>query len=180
MYLIFRAFWLKSDCISNNNLMLFRQKDLLKICRSLFSSLLCNLCILLYFFSHPALPYAHFLPLSCHILPSSTTLPFGSFPLLLSHLLSLYNLCITAVGDNSSTHSLPSSLPFSNLLANPVLLQSSSGEASHGNIQHTYPERSAPAVCLCVRARTHMHTRPASASPTQCWYYFSNRDARLS
>lgn len=197
-----------SDCISDINWILYRQKDLLKICWSLFSSLLCNLWILLYFFSHPALPYAHFLPLGYHILPSSTTLAFGFFPLPLPHLLSLYNLCIAAGEDDSSTHSLRSSLPFSDLLANPALLQQWGGQASHGNIQLTYPEtryKWPRDKCTCRRiSEEHGHKfalvpeimflldgrlfsastqprplAPASASPTQCWCYFSNRDARL-
>lgn len=97
--------------------------DLLKIFCLTFSSLLCNFCILL--FTHPALPYPHFLPLSNYILPSSPTLASTVFPLPLPHLLSLYNPCIATAWANVSTHLLSPSLPFSHLLSNPAVARRS-------------------------------------------------------
>lgn len=106
MFVIFSMLWL---CISDINFFYNLQMNLLKICWLTFSSLLCNFCILL--FTHPALPYPHFLPLSHYMLPSSPTLASTVFPLPLPHLLRLYNLCITAAWANVSTHLLSPSLP---------------------------------------------------------------------
>lgn len=124
MFLIFRMLWL---CISGINFYNL-QMDLLKICWLTFSSLLCNFCILL--FTHPALPYPNFLPLSHYILPSSPILASTVFPLLLPHLLRLYNLCINTAWANVSTHLLSPSLPFSHLLSNPALLLAAVGRWS--------------------------------------------------